>query len=236
MAGPSLSQKACHQIRTWIIQYDLKPSAHLRVGDLARALDMSQTPVREALSMLQQEGLIERQGKGGYHVRAMTLEEIGDLYEVRIALESLAARQAAKRLSLEGRGRLTAILDEVRELLDTDNKTRILQLEQDFHVIIFEASGNRALAEMGRTILDRIWIIQNVNLLTTDHLSEAHPQHMGVFEALKAGDPRKAADLMHRHVSGARDFVLSRLRNSDDVLTKIMLGFPFEDKQGALKA
>jgi DNA-binding GntR family transcriptional regulator len=232
MAGPSLSEKACQQIRTWIIQYDLKPGSHLKVGEIAGALNMSQTPVREALSMLQQECLVERQAKSGYRVRAMNLQEVEDLYELRIALEVLAARQAAKRMGQAERDRLAAILAEVGGLLDTDDKRRILQLEQDYHVIIFEASGNRALAEMGRTILDRIWIIQNINLLTTDHLSQAHPQHVEVFEALRAGDPQKAANLMRRHVSGARDFVLSRLKNSDDVLTKIMLGFPFAARDG----
>ena len=97
------------------------------------------------------------------------------MYDLRIALEVLAVRQAAKRMSATARKRLTAILYEFGQFLKTDRKQRILQRGQDFHVVILEASGNRSLAEMGRAILDRIWVIQNINLLTTDHLSEARP-------------------------------------------------------------
>jgi hypothetical protein len=82
---------------------------------------------------------------------------------------------------------------------------------------------------MGRAILDRIWIIQNINLLTTDHLSDAHPQHLNLFEAIKSGDSHKAAMLMHRHLTFAKEFVLSRLRSSDDILSKLMMGFPLAD-------
>jgi hypothetical protein len=82
---------------------------------------------------------------------------------------------------------------------------------------------------MGRAILDRIWIIQNINLLTTDHLSDAHPQHLKVFEAIKNGDADKAAMLMSRHLTFAKEFVLSRLRSRDDILSKLMMGFPLAD-------
>ena len=113
----------------------------------------------------------------------------------------------------------------------------MLELEQNFHVIILEASGNKPLAEMGRAILDRIWIIQNINLLTTDHLSDAHPQHLNVFEAIKNGDSQKAAMLMHRHLTFAKEFVLSRLNSGDDILSKLMMGFPLAgldiEKSGA---
>ena len=105
----------------------------------------------------------------------------------------------------------------------------MLELEQNFHVIILEASGNKPLAEMGRAILDRIWIIQNINLLTTDHLSDAHPQHLNVLEAIKNGDSKKAAMRMHRHLTLAKEFVLSRLRSSDDILSKLMMGFPLAE-------
>jgi hypothetical protein len=119
-----------------------------------------------------------------------------------------------------------SILAEVGRKLKTSNKSRILELEQDFHVVILEASGNRTLAEMGCGILDRIWIIQNINLLTTSHLSEAHPQHLEVFHAIERGDAEHAAELMKKHITFAKEFVLSRLRRTDDVLSQILGGFP----------
>ena len=225
MLKSSLTDKAYNQIKEWVVRYHLKPGARLHVSDLAHALQMSQTPVREALSMLEKEHLIEREPQKGFRVSSLSMQGVEDLYDLRIALEVLAARQAAIRMTPSDRSRIARLLAEVGRLMKNGNKQRMLELEQDFHVVILDASENKPLAEMGRAILDRIWIIQNINLLTTDHLSDAHPQHLNVFEAIKNGDSHKAAMLMSRHLTFAKEFVLSRLRSSDDILSKLMLGF-----------
>jgi DNA-binding GntR family transcriptional regulator len=225
---PSLTDKAHRQIKEWILRYHLKPGARLHVSDLAHALQMSQTPVREALSMLEKEHLINREPQKGYRVGTLSMQEIEDLYDLRIALEVLAVRQAAKRMNASTRRRLSSILSEFGRLLKTPQKQRILERGQDFHVVVLEASGNRSLAEIGRAILDRIWVIQNIHLLTTDHLSEAHPQHVQVLEALERGDAKKAAVLMEKHLTQAKEFVLSRLKNGDDILFRMMQASPME--------
>ncbi len=226
MLKPSLTDKAHQQIKEWIVRYHLKPGARLQVSDLAHALHMSQTPVREALSMLEKEHLIEREPQKGFRVSTLTTQGVEDLYDLRIALEVLAVGQAARRMGASDRNRLARLLDEVGRRMRDGDKGRMLQLEQDFHVIILEASGNKPLAELGRAILDRIWIIQNMNLLTTDHLTDVHPQHLNVFAALKSGDAKRAALLMERHLRFGKKFVLSRLRTEGDILSKLMMGGP----------
>jgi DNA-binding GntR family transcriptional regulator len=224
----SLTDKAYNQIKEWVVRYHLKPGARLHVSDLAHALQMSQTPVREALSMLEKEHLIEREPQKGYRVGTLSMQEIEDLYDLRIVLEVLAVRQAAKRMTASTRGRLSSILSEFERFLKTAQKQRILERGQDFHVVLLEASGNRPLAEIGRAILDRIWVIQNINLLTTDHLFDAHPQHLQILEALDRGDAKKAATLMEKHLTQAKQFVLSRLKNGDDILARMMQASPIE--------
>jgi DNA-binding GntR family transcriptional regulator len=224
----SLTDKAHNQIKEWVVRYHLKPGARLHVSDLAHALKMSQTPVREALSMLEKEHLIEREPQKGYRVGTLSMQEIEDLYDLRIVLEVLAVRQAAKRMTASTRGRLSSILSEFERFLKTAQKQRILERGQDFHVVLLEASGNRPLAEIGRAILDRIWVIQNINLLTTDHLFDAHPQHLQILEALDRGDAKKAATLMEKHLTQAKQFVLSRLKNGDDILARMMQASPIE--------
>ena len=228
MLKASLTDKAHNQIKEWVVRYHLKPGARLHVSDLAHALQMSQTPVREALSMLEKEHLIEREPQKGYRVGTLSMQEIEDLYDLRIVLEVLAVRQAAKRMTASTRGRLSSILSEFERFLKTAQKQRILERGQDFHVVVLEASGNRPLAEIGRAILDRIWVIQNINLLTTDHLFDAHPQHLQILEALDRGDAKKAATLMEKHLTQAKQFVLSRLKNGDDILARMMQASPIE--------
>jgi DNA-binding GntR family transcriptional regulator len=222
----SLTDKAHQQIKDWIVHYHFKPGTRLHVSELAHALQMSQTPVREALSMLEKEHLIEREPQKGFRVSALSLQGIEDLYDLRIVLEVLAVRQAAQRMTSSATMRLSGLLAEVSRLMKIGNKQRILELEQDFHVIIFEGSGNKPLAEMGRAILDRIWIIQNINLLTSSHLAYAHPQHLEIVQAIEVRDSPKASMLMKRHIMSAKKFVLSRLAKSDDLLSKLMMGSP----------
>jgi DNA-binding GntR family transcriptional regulator len=231
----SLAGDAHRQIKEWIVRYHLKPGARLHVSELACALHMSPTPVREALSMLEKEHLIEHWPQRGFRVSALSVQGVEDIYDARIAIEVLATRQAARRINSPGRRRLARLLAEVDRLMKTGNKPRILELEQDFHLIILEASGNKPLAEMGRSILDRIWIIQNINLLTTDHLSRAHPQHLKIFEAIEKGDSQKAAALMNRHLAFAKEFVLSRLKRNGDILSTLVTGVSL-DPLGPVKA
>jgi len=226
MIKASLADKAHHQIKEWIVRYHIKPGSRIRVKDLSQALSMSQTPVREALSMLEREHFIERRPNQGYRVGSLDLQRVEDLYNVRIILEELAASEAATRIGKTGLKRLAGILMEVEGILKTESKQRILELEQDFHSRILEASGNQPLFEMGQAVLDRIWIVQNINLLTTDQLDEAHPQHMKIFKAIQKGDAVKAAALMKKHLTLAKEYILSRLQSEDDVLSKMMLGFP----------
>jgi len=214
-----LTDKAYRQIREWIIHYQLKPASRLGIDELAEALGMSRTPVREALSRLAQERLVVHWPMKGFAVKSLDPSEVRDLHEVRSAIEVLAARQAAARgLDDRSRARLTEILEAVPGLIAHGRKARLLKLEQDFHVIILEASGNRPLAEIGQGVLNRIWAIQSLNILTTDQMAEAHQQHIEVVRALTEGNSRRAASLMRKHIAYAARYILSRLNDRDDII------------------
>jgi DNA-binding GntR family transcriptional regulator len=219
LAKISLTDKAYRQIREWIIHYQLKPASRLGIDELAEALGMSRTPVREALSRLAQERLVVHRPMKGFAVKALDPTEVKDLHEVRSAIEVLAARQAAVRgLSALSRKRLEEILETVPGLIDQGRKAQLLKLEQDFHVIILEASGNKPLAEIGQGVLNRIWAIQSLNILTTDQMAEAHQQHIEVVQAMAEGNSRRAASLMRKHIAYAARYILSRLNDRDDII------------------
>lgn len=217
-------ERAYSEIKEWIIRYDLKPGTHLRIARLSSELKMSQTPIREALSKLEQNSLVYRHPKQGYVVRSMDLKEVEDIYDVRIALEVVAAKEAVTRMNQADREKLAWILKGVSNLIHKGDKGKILKLEQNFHMVIMEASGNRFLCEIGKGILERIWMIQNMNILTSDHLSIAHREHNAIFKALIQGNPQTAADLMKKHLQFAKQYIISRLKNSDDFLSKLITG------------
>lgn len=226
MAKDSLTDRAYKEIKTWIIHYKLKPGVQLRIDELSSVLGMSQTPIREALSKLEHEHLVDRHPQKGYAVRALNLKDVSDIYDLRMALEVVAAEEAANRMQEADRKRLSQLLEEVEVLIKRAEKVRVLALEQEFHMRIMQATGNWFLTEILGSIFDRIWMIQNVNLLTSDHLIDAHRQHMEIYKALEKADSLKSAALMKKHLKFTKKFVLSRLQNRDDFLSKLIMGFP----------
>lgn len=226
VAKDSLTDRAYKEIKNWIIHYKLKPGVQLRIDELSSALDMSQTPIREALSKLEHEHLVDRHPQKGYAVRALNLKDVSDIYDLRMALEVVAAEQAANRMQEADRKRLSHLLEEVETLIKKAEKVRVLALEQEFHMRIMQATGNWFLTEILGSIFDRIWMIQNVNILTSDHLIDAHEQHMEIYKALEKADSLKSAALMKKHLKFTKKFVLSRLQNRDDFLSKLIMGFP----------
>jgi DNA-binding GntR family transcriptional regulator len=187
---------------------------------------MSQTPIREALSKLEHEHLVDRHPQKGYVVRALSLKDVSDIYDLRMALEVVAAEEAATRMGDADRKRLSHLLKEVDTLIKKAEKARVLALEQEFHMRIMEATGNWLLTEILGSIFDRIWMIQNVNILTSDHLIDAHKQHMEIYKALEKADSLRSAALMKKHLKFTKKFVLSRLQDSNDFLSKLITGFP----------
>jgi len=222
----SLTDRAYKEIKNWIIHYKLKPGVQLRVDELSTALGMSQTPVREALSKLEHEHLADRHAQKGYVVRVLKLKDVSDIYDLRMALEVVAAEEAATRMADADRKRLSQLLEEVGILIKKAEKAKVLALEQEFHMRIMEATGNWFLTEILGSIFDRIWMIQNVNILTSNHLIDAHQQHWEIYKALEKANPLKSAALMKKHLKFTKKFVLSRLQDSDDFLSKLIMGFP----------
>ncbi len=214
----SLTDKAYRGIKARIVEFRLKPGNHLSIQDLAEALGISRTPVREALSRLEQEHLVVRVPMKGFAVKTLDLKEIEDLFEVRTAIELLSVRQAAKRMNPDIRKQLGESLASTAKLIGKGEKLRSLKLEQSFHMKILEASGNIPLVEIGRSILERIWAIQRFNIITANVLTEAHQQHMEIFMAMSEGNAKRAEARMRKHMKLTTHELTSRLKDQDDII------------------
>ena len=217
-----LTGKAYLFIKEAIINYHLKPGAALGLNTLATTLKMSQTPIREALIRLEQEQFIHRRGKKGFTVAAFTLDQIRELYDLRVVLETAAIRWAAEKSDRSHHKKIEKTLVQTDKSLKSGTRKGILNREHHFHALILQAGSNDPLWRMGRVILDRVRLIQNLNLLTSDRLNQAHEQHRGVYEALKNQDPESAVGLMEHHLNEARDYLLSRLENENDILSLLL--------------
>ncbi len=219
----TLRAKAFQTLREMIISYQLRPGMPLRLGELSEMLNMSQTPIREALTRLEAEGLIQRDGQRGYVVRLLNSDEVDDLFAFRLILEVAAAKMAARAISEESSKELAEIVEKSFDMMGIEDRMTLRDLECDFHVRILYASGNKLLAKTGSKLLERIWIIQNFHALTSVHRNDVHGEHKAIFEAIHAKDETRAGKLMEEHLSKARDFILARLRNENDLLSVLVV-------------
>jgi DNA-binding GntR family transcriptional regulator len=198
--------KAVAFIKEEILSLRLKPMQRLNAGTLATQLGMSRTPVREALSRLAQDGLVTRDEGGGFFVQPLALGEIVDFYRIREALEVEAALEALPHLNAQRLAQLRSLLAEAEALLDPANFAEFVLANRRFHAAIVEASGNRAFALVMAPIVDRVRLVGA--MLISMHVArqrEVFEENTRIYEALKAGNPKRVEAAVREHVRLARE-------------------------------
>lgn len=213
---PTVAESVYRRLRHELVAGRLEPGRRLREQELAAALAVSRTPVREAVRRLAQEGLLELEANRGVRVPELHPDEALAIYEVRERLERMAARLAARHAGDEGREALRARLTTMETLTDDDPAAHVLA-DDAFHGAIARLSGNPVLAELIERLADRV---VRVKVLTRDlNVSDmARAQHRQIAEAILAGDEHRAELAMSRHIRGNLAIVMERLTAVADAI------------------
>jgi DNA-binding GntR family transcriptional regulator len=175
-------------------------------SQLAQEFGTSQAPVREALRDLEGMRFIESQPHVGARVRAVTSEELGQIYPVRAALEEVAGREAAVRMTDEILAMLAGELQAMRSAAEAGEVHEQLVHDARFHEIIVEASGNQVLLEVWRSL--RVEARTLVSVIKADsNLRMIAEMHRPVLSALESRDPDLAGKEMRAHIEFFGSFV-----------------------------
>lgn len=180
----------------------LPAKERLREEGLAQALGVSRTPVREALARLHAERLLDRYADGGYYVAELDLDGLRDLYELRITLELRGLSRALEGFAPPDVAVLEPLRDRWRALqgdLPAPDPT-FVEVDESFHVALSRASGNHALADTLETVNHRIRPVRMHDFLTADRIEATVAEHLGIVEAVLAGDVPTAVERMRVHV------------------------------------
>ncbi|MGA8115811.1 MAG: GntR family transcriptional regulator [Actinocatenispora sp.] len=204
-----------HEIRQRILTGALEPGERLVEDRLAEELGVSRNPVRETIRVLATEGLVEVTPRRGAAVARPRPAHAEELFEIRMALEGLAARLAARRRSPATTTRLRALLDEQRGAVDHSAVGTVAELNTRFHTAVAVASGNEHLHLLVGPLLHRAqWVfLQTAYTRAGDSLVE----HEGIYEAIAAGDEESAEALAVAHVAAARRSYLAHIAGEDSV-------------------
>jgi DNA-binding GntR family transcriptional regulator len=149
----TMTEQVMARLRDMILSGELAPGSRLDQNDLARRFGVSLVPLREALARLQSSGLVRIVPHRGVFVEALSVEELLDIYQVREALEDLASRLAAPRLSAADLATLDRLKIEMEQTAKIDDFDAFLDLHRDFHFTIYRAAGRRHLLQL----LTQLW-------------------------------------------------------------------------------
>lgn len=179
---------------------DIRPGQRLVETELAERLGVSRTPVREALSRLEAQGVVAREGRG-LRVATLDHDQLGELYEVRGVVEGLAARLAARHAAPEEIAVLGDMVDADRRIVD---EARALALaNRRFHRQLHRASHNRYLIQMLESMRRSMALLSTTTLATPGRGPQALDEHAAIVAAIAARDEAAAQASAERHISNA---------------------------------
>ena len=198
----SLAAQASDALRDLILRGVLAPGQRLNEVELAAALGISRAPLREGMQRLTSEGLLTVVGQRGAFVRTISRDELRELYEVRIALETHAARVAAERAD-------PALLADLNTLLD-ETETKLAGSESggypedlDFHERLVRLPGNSRLVDATVTVHQQIQLARLRSGQVRERARDALVEHRQIMQRLLQGDGNGAARLMKRHLESS---------------------------------
>jgi DNA-binding GntR family transcriptional regulator len=188
-------------LRTRIFEGHYAPGTRLVERDLAAEFSVSRLPVREALRMLRQEGLISDRGARGAEVSSLSPKDVEDLFDVRQSLEVLACRLAARRATREDLAYLKGLLDNAEAFLAKGAVMEAHRSNSEFHDAITAIADNNFLKSALEPLQGRMhWLFRHVS-----DLPELIREHRDLYAAIASGDPDKAAAQSASHIGKYRD-------------------------------
>jgi DNA-binding GntR family transcriptional regulator len=206
--GLPSSELVYRRLKDQIISGDLAPGSRLIELSIAADFGVSRTPVREALKRLAAENLVLADPARGMIVHAPDAGEIEDVFVVREALDGLAARLAAHRITPSELSRLRLIVDTMRQAIQSDRREQIVIANQRFHDVIYSAAGNAMLARVASDLRDFVRRFSTLPFASPDRVVHVLAEHEAILAALEAHSPEAAQSASNGHLEAAREYLV----------------------------
>ena len=202
-------------LREAILKGDLKPGERLMALQLASKLGVSRTPIREAIRMLEQEGLAVTTPRKGAEVAKMTLKDMEDVLEIRDALDELAVRIACQKISDEQLRQLEDMKELFEKSTQTGNVKKIAEADVTFHDVIYEATGNPKLVTLLNNLREQVYRYRVEYIKDPKNYPTLIAEHEAILESLKNRDVKNAVEAMHVHVANQAEAVKTVIQEQE---------------------
>ncbi len=205
-----LADQVYEQLKQAILDGEIKPDESLVQERLAAELQISRTPVREALIRLEQEGVLEVSSRGSFRIYKMSDQEVRELYQARAAVEGQAIRILAERCDSDDIATLRAHIESEENISATDVQT-YFNANRNVHRKFVELAGNRFLLEMFDMIWGKAMAYYLFAAIENADLSESLGDHMMLVDVVAAGDKTEALEALTLHIQDGFDLQLRGL-------------------------
>lgn len=202
-------------LREAILKGDLKPGERLMELQLASKLGVSRTPIREAIRMLEQEGLAVTTPRKGAEVAKMTLKDMEDVLEIRDALDELAVRIACQKISDEQLKQLEDMKELFEKSTQTGNVKKIAEADVTFHDVIYKATGNPKLVTLLNNLREQVYRYRVEYIKDPKNYPTLIAEHEAILESLKNRDVKNAVEAMHVHVANQAEAVKTVIQEQE---------------------
>ena len=194
----------------------LKPGERMMETKLAEELGVSRTPVREAIRKLELEGLVVMLPRKGAYVADISSRDLVELFEVRGALESLAAGLAAERITPEELEQLEQILHRISFYVENKDLKKLIEADTEFHDVLYTASRNRKLFSIISAMREQIQRFRTNSLAKPGRMKDTLIEHKKIVEAISQRDVALAQKLAIRHIENAEERLMGGIDSVTD--------------------
>ncbi|MBP1712019.1 MAG: transcriptional regulator, GntR family [Deltaproteobacteria bacterium] len=207
----SLGNQAYQELKGIILERQIPPGGKLNEGDLAKALGISRTPIREAINRLEKEGLVKIIPQRGAYVVQFTEKDIYELFLIRENLEGLAAYLAAKKMSEKDLTKLESAVEGFSEPFSEKEIKRYAREDFKFHQAIVQFSEAQRLIGLISTLHDYIRIFRLTTVGVSGRMKTSLEEHRELLRAFRERNPEEAELRMREHIRHVRDGVMENI-------------------------
>ena len=214
----SLRQQVYQALRKIILKGDLTSGERIVETKLAKQLQVSRTPIREAIGQLHREKLIVSNPQGGYQVTTLSVPDAAQLYDCRVALEQLAVAGACERITTKQLKQLEKYV-ELAESASESNQTdssKLLEIDYQFHHLIAESSGNRWLLNLLEQVFDKMALLRVQTTKHNPNVLEIRLEHRQTYQAIALKDVDLAQKTIREHLIASKARVIRELEIIND--------------------
>jgi len=208
-----LSESVYYDLQEAIISKDLKDGERLLLNELADSMNVSITPLREALSKLEEEGLVTSIPHKGYIVASLNINDVIEIYDIREGLEAIAVRLVSQKIDKITLEKLDKICKDSEKFIKKNEIYSYQQYNEKFHDLLIKTTQNKRLIKMMNELKGQLSVIILKTLPLSKRIRESSHEHREIVEALKRRDSKAAEAIMHGHIQKAKENILNRFNN-----------------------